>query len=419
VANTISSIKQRIYHFLRKSEEYTKTDMVYLVKGGSWLTLGQMVSAICSFLLALAFANLLPKETYGIYKYVLSMASLLAISTLPGIDTAIIQAISRGYEGSLIKGLKTKICWGILGGLASLGLAGYYYFNGNTTLTISFLVIAAFLPLMDSFNIYRAVLSGRKLFNIQVKYSILIRFFSVAALIIALFLTKNLFLILFIYFLSYTLFRFIFLITTLKKFSLNTKEDPRTISYGKHLTIMGIINTLANYLDKILIFHYLGAAQLAIYSFAVIPPEQLKSFLKNIRTLALPKLSVRPKAEIKATIFSKMFKFALFITVGTVIYIFLAPTFYRVLFPQYIESILYSQILSISLIAVVVALPNVALQAKIAKKQLYQLNICTSFIRIGLLFLFIHIYGLLGIILARVIGRFINLTITCWLVKKI
>lgn len=419
MANTISSIKQRIYHFLRKSEEYTKTDMVYLVKGGSWLTLGQMVSAICSFLLALAFANLLPKETYGIYKYVLSMASLLAISTLPGIDTAIIQAISRGYEGSLIKGLKTKICWGILGGLASLGLAGYYYFNGNTTLTISFLVIAAFLPLMDSFNIYRAVLSGRKLFNIQVKYSILIRFFSVAALIIALFLTKNLFLILFIYFLSYTLFRFIFLITTLKKFSLNTKEDPRTISYGKHLTIMGIINTLANYLDKILIFHYLGAAQLAIYSFAVIPPEQLKSFLKNIRTLALPKLSVRPKAEIKATIFSKMFKFALFITVGTVIYIFLAPTFYRVLFPQYIESILYSQILSISLIAVVVALPNVALQAKIAKKQLYQLNICTSFIRIGLLFLFIHIYGLLGIILARVIGRFINLTITCWLVKKI
>ena len=419
MANTISSIKQRIYHFLRKSEEYTKTDMVYLVKGGSWLTLGQMVSAICSFLLALAFANLLPKETYGIYKYVLSMASLLAISTLPGIDTAIIQAISRGYEGSLIKGLKTKICWGILGGLASLGLAGYYYFNGNTTLTISFLVIAAFLPLMDSFNIYRAVLSGRKLFNIQVKYSILIRFFSVAALIIALSLTKNLFLILFIYFLSYTLFRFIFLITTLKKFSLNTKEDPRTISYGKHLTIMGIINTLANYLDKILIFHYLGAAQLAIYSFAVIPPEQLKSFLKNIRTLALPKLSVRPKAEIKATIFSKMFKFALFITVGTVIYIFLAPTFYRVLFPQYIESILYSQILSISLIAVVVALPNVALQAKIAKKQLYQLNICTSFIRIGLLFLFIHIYGLLGIILARVIGRFINLTITCWLVKKI
>jgi len=419
VANIISLIKQKIYHFLRQSEKYTKTDMVYLVKGGSWLTLGQMVSAICSFLLALAFANFLPKETYGIYKYVLSMASLLAISTLPGIDTAIIQAISRGYEGSLIKGLKTKICWGILGGLASLGLAGYYYFNGNTTLTISFLVIAAFLPLMDSFNIYRAVLSGRKLFNIQVKYSILIRFFSVAALIIALFLTKNLFLILFIYFLSYALFRFIFLIITLKKFSLNTKEDPRTISYGKHLTIMRIINTLANYLDKILIFHYLGAAQLAIYSFAIIPPEQLKSFLKNIRTLALPKLSVRPKAEIKATIFSKMFKFALFITVGTVIYIFLTPTFYRVLFPQYTESIFYSQIFSISLITVVVALPNVALQAKIAKKQLYQLNICTSFIRIGLLFLFIHLYGLLGIILARVIGRFINLTITCWLVKKI
>jgi len=114
-----------------------------------------------------------------------------------------------------------------------------------------------------------------------------------------------------------------------------------------------------------------------------------------------------------------MFKFTLFIALGTLIYIFLAPAFYQFLFPQYTESILYSQIFSISLIAIVATLPNTVLQVKVAKKQLYQLNICKSFVQIGLLFLFVHLYGLLGIILARVISRFISLAITCWLVKKI
>lgn len=412
-------ISDIFYHFLRKSQKYTKTDNVYLVKYGGWLTLGQMITSLCSFLLALVFANLLPKETYGIYKYILSITGLLAIPTLTGIDTAVIQAVSRGYEGSVIKGLKTKIHWGILGSLSSLGLAIYYYFNGNVALTISFLIISVFLPLMDSFYIYDAVLSGKKLFDIKVKYSVLVHFLSTSAIIITLFLTKNLLLIILVYFLSYTLFRSIFLALTLKKFSLNKKEDSQTISYGKHLTLINIINILSDQLDKILIFHCLGAAELAIYSFAIIPPEQLKSFLKNINVLILPKLSARPKEEIKAALSQKMIRFALFIGLGIAIYIILAPAFYRIFFPQYLKSVFYSQIFSISLITAIAILPSSALQSKMAIKQLYQLNIFSPLIQIGLLILFIHLYGLLGVILARVIWRFINLFIVYWLSKKI
>jgi len=415
----IKRVKQKTYKLLRQSEKYTKTDMVYLFKGGSWLTGGQIIASICSFLLALTFANLLPKETYGIYKYILSMAGLLVIPTLAGIDTAIVQAVSRGYEGSLFKGLKTKIKWGILGGLSSLIFAGYYYFNDNITLAISFLIIAAFLPLIDSFNIYHAILIGKKLFNTKVKYATSVHFISVVVLIVTLFLTNNLFLILFAYFFSYTFFRGIFLILTLKKIHLNKKEDPQTIPYGKHLTFINIITTLSNYLDKVLVFHYLGAAELAIYIFSILPPEQLKSFLKNIRPLALPKLSNRSRAEIRKTVFSKMFKFALFIGLGIIIYIFLAPLFYNIFFPQYTESIFYSQIFAISLITAVSILPTSALQAKMAKKKLYQLNIYSPFIQIVLLFLFIYFYGLIGVIIARVLGRFVNLAIVCWLIKKI
>ena len=158
---------------------------------------------------------------------------------------------------------------------------------------------------------------------------------------------------------------------------------------------------------------------MAIYSFAIIPPEQLKGFLKNISSLALPKLSTKTIKEIKNTISRKMIILGLFVGIGIIIYIFLAPYFYKIFFPQYLESVFYSQIFSISLITIITILPETALRAKMAKKQLYQLNFFSPIIQIILLFLFINLYGLLGVILARVIWRFVNSIIICWLVKKI
>ena len=414
----IKIIKQKTYNFLRESERYTKTDMVYLFKGGSWLTLGQIVSSICSFLLAIAFANLLPKETYGSYRYVLSIAGLLAIPTLSGINTAIVQAVARGYEGSFIKGLKTKIRWGLLGGLASLILSSYYYFNDNITLTFAFLITGIFIPFMDSFNIYGALLIGKKKFKISTIYNIIIKILSFIIIISVLFITNNIFLIIFTYFLSNTLLRLLFLFVTIKKIKINRKEDSETIPYGKHLSLIDIISIIASQLDKILVFHYLGAIELAIYAFAIAIPEQIKSLLKNMSTLALPKFSEKSIEKIKKTIFKKMAWMSLFIALGTVFYIIAAPYIYKLFFPQYIESIFYSQLFSISLIAAITILPTSALQAKIAKKELYKLNIYSPIIQIVLLFFFIYFYGILGAIIARVLGRFIGLVISYWLFKK-
>ena len=170
-------IKSIIKTFIEKTQKFTGTDVVYLAKFGSYLTIGNFISLAASFLLSIALARLLTKEVYGDYRYILSIFELLAISSLQGINGAIVQGVARGFEGVVKDGLKTKLKWSLLGSFASIIIGAYFWLKGNTDFTISFLIVAAFLPLIKSSEIYQSLLDGKKLFNKRVKYSIIIQIF--------------------------------------------------------------------------------------------------------------------------------------------------------------------------------------------------------------------------------------------------
>lgn len=414
----LKKLRTKTYNFLRWTEKWTKTDMIYFTKGGFWLTTGQMFSALSAFLLSIAFANLLPKETYGNYKYILSIASILSIPTLSGMTTALAQSVAKGYDGSLKLVLKTRIKWGLLSALASLILAGYYFYQGNNILTLSFLISAIFLPLMDPFNSYDALLVGKKLFRTSTRYNIIMKAVATIGMIGTLYLTKNIFLIIFSYFILYTSLRFIFLQFTIYKIRLNDQQDSKTISYGKHLSLMGVIDILAAQLDKILVFNFLGAIELGIYSFAIAMPEQIKGLLKGIQSLALPKFTQSKYRENRKSIIIKMFKLSLLVSPIIIIYIIAAPYIFKIFFPQYLDSVLYSQIFSISLITISASLPVTFLQSQVATKKLWQMSLLSPTIQIFTLFIAIYFYGLIGMISARIINRFINLLIVTVMIEN-
>ncbi len=412
-------IKQKIYNLLRWSQRYTQTDMVYLAKGGFWLTLGKIITSVLTFILAIAFANLVPKETYGTYKYILSMGGILGIFSLPGIDTALIRAIARGYEGSLLVCVKTKLRWGILTGIASLGGAGYYLLQGNITLTICFLIGAIFFPLMSAFILYESFWTGKKSFKILIKYQVLIQLLVVSILIPVLFLTDNLFLILFTWFSTYTAFYLIAFYLTFKKGAPNKKEDPKVVSYGKHLTLMEILGIIAARLDRILIWHFLGATSVAIYYFATIPPQQIEEFLGKINVLAFPKLVQKDKQEIKSTLPVKMFKLLILIIPIVVVYILLAPYIFKLFFPQYLEAIIYSQLFALTLLFYPRIILKTALTAYAQTKKLYWLRITTPIVQILFLITLTPVYGVYGVI-AALLGTQLYATIfSFWLFKRI
>jgi O-antigen/teichoic acid export membrane protein len=399
------NLKQKIKNFLIWSQRYTQTDMVYLARGGFWLTLGQIISTAASFLLAIAFANLLPKETYGNYRYILSLVGILGIFSLTGMGTATTQAVARGLEGSFYSGFKEKIKFGILGSIVALGLAIYYFLKGNYTLPIPLLISAIFLPLWQASGIYGNFLNGKKLFNYLVSWSTISQLISIFSLIVTLFLTKNLFWLIAVYFISGTFSTYFFYLLTQKKFQPNKKEDPETLTYGKHLSLMGVISTIASYLDRLLIFHYLGAVEVAVYSIAIAPPEQIKSFLSLLDTLVFPKFSEKNINEIKSGIRDKFIKL---VFLGVLIiggYILIAPFLYKIFFPKYSESVFYSQLFALSMLNLPFFLFGATLKAKAKIKEQYIANFIMPFLQIGLMTLFIIWQGILGLIIARIIIR--------------
>lgn len=413
-----TTFKKKIKNTLIWSQKYTQTDMLYLAKGGAWLTFSQFVSAITAFITSVIFANFLSKETYGTYKYFLSIFGILSITTLLGMGGALINAVARGFEGSIKPVIKTRIHWGLLGALACLLVALFYFNQSNTTLAVSFLIGAIFIPFADALGAYDFFLQGKKLFNTSAQYSIISQIISTVILIVTLIITKNIIFIILAYLVPMVGLNWLFLKITLKKYSFNDKIDSQTISYGKHLSLMGIIDVIANYLDRLLIFHYLGAAEVAIYSFIIAPPELIKGLLKNLSLLLLPKFSQRTIKDIKKTIWKKTFIFGLIIFAITIFYILLAPIIFNIFFKKYSESILYSQFFSLSLITAVSILPYSALQSQMAKRSLYIYSYFSSIIQIVSLLILVYLYGIWGAILAKIISRTINLGIIFWLLKK-
>lgn len=413
----LEKVKKKTIKLLRWSEKYTKTDMVYLAKGGGWLTVDNIVTAVITFGIAIAFANLVPKDIYGTYKFVLSVAAILAIPTLQGMKTSLTKAVAQGFDGSVFTVLKERLRWGVLSTLGSFGVSGYYLWQGNQELAFAFAIIALLIPLYESYALFQPFLHGKKRFDTAAQYDIASRVFAGIILVSTIFITNNLFWILFSYFGSWATIRAILFYKTANKFTENEKVDNTTISYGKHLSVMGIIGATANQIDKILVFHFLGPVEVAIYTFALAPVDQIKGLVKPIHSLAMPKFSARPENEVRSTLFSKIWKLVLVLIIPVGIYILIAPYFFDIFFPEYMESVPLSQVLALSLI-VVGNLPKTFLEAKEKVRKRYMLGIFSGISKISLIAVFTFLYGLWGTIFALVIDRVITFLYSLWLVRK-
>ena len=410
--------KKRIIAWLRWSERYTKTDMVYFTSSGFWISVSQFVYVPLALGLSIAFANLVPKDVYGTYRFILSLASIISIFALTGIDAALPQAVARGYEGMLRRGFATYLRWSWMTISAAGLIATYYFLHGNHLIAYSILLAGACAPLFAGANLYSEFLSGRKEFRIGALCGALQVIFSTAVMLAVMLLTKGVFPLITAYFVSNMLGALALYAYVVWKLRPNDNVDPESVRFGYHVSITNVISTVADQLDRLMVFHLYGAAQLAEYSFAIAIPEYLRSSTKAVMILAIPKYAVRDRATAAGTVIMKVALFCVVLLTIILLYILAAPYIFSLIYPKYLAAIPYSQVYAFAILAGAGNIPVAVITAHRAVKEQYLQTVGNNLLRIVLLVVFSLVYGLWGIILARVIGRLLALATGTYLAQR-
>lgn len=418
------TMKKVLESLLSQIEYYTKTDVIYLIKGGSWLTLGRIVSALSGFILTIIFANLLTQHSYGDYKFILSISGIIAGLLLTGMGTAVVQAVSRGYEQALIFGFKIHLKWSVAMSAGAIALATYYHVKDNEMMAIALVIIAICMPIIQSATLYSSYLVGKKDFKTDTYFSILYAIVPTLSLIVSILFTKNALILASIYFISTAITSLSLYILTSRRIKVTEKiqeitERIKTISYAKHLSLMNFLATISYQLDKVLIYHHFGAAQLALYTIATAPPQQIRYLNKMLGTMVLPKLSSQRLSILRGTLHRK----ALILLVGAIIltslYVLIAPFLFRIFFPNYTEAILYSQAFALVILFFPSTLYQQTFTAHMHKRKLYVIQTLIPSLKIILLFIFLPHYGIWAAIGSIICVEFIRLILVLYFFVRI
>ncbi len=404
---------------LRWSEKYTKTDMVYLAQGGFWLIARQVGAIIISLGLAVFFGHFATQDTYGNYKYIIDVSFLLTTISLSGLTTAVTRAAARGDGGGLRQGftLSMRWSWGIIliGFITSL----YYFYLGNNFVGIGLALAAATLPLISGLSLYDSFLIGLKEFRLSSLYSIGSLAFTALSLIATLlFVSQRAIVLVAVYFITNLMTDALWYILSLRK-AQNASQDPEMLHYGFHLSLMGVIGTIADKIDSIIVFSLLGPAQLAVYLYAIAIPEQIKGLLKNIGTLGTPAFARRSLSEIKSNIWNRI----LLLSLGTLgvmcVYALMTPFIFKIFFPVYISSIPYSQIYAFSIVFSGIVPIMSIFQAHKNVRELYIVSNVGPILLIIIFPIFTAYWGISGAIISQVVYRFVTTSVAIFLFLRL
>ena len=386
-----TSIKPRLISLLRWSERYTNLDMVYFASGGFWQTFGQVTTSLLGLGLVLFFANFLPKETYGTYRYILSLSGILSIFTLTGISQAVAQATAVGHEGALRTAVRYQLKWNLILMLVFLITGTYYFINGNFAYTGALLILGIATPFTNAFNTYGAYLDGKRQFRLNNIFSILSTGIYVGGMMAAVWWGGTVMWLITAYAVATLGANLLFYRLTLTMFNPPMEPADDTLRFGRHLTYIKLLAPLTAQIDGIILNHFWGPAALAVYAMATAIPNRAIPLVKDWIDIGFPKVAQKTPTEIDRTFYMRIGQglFVGGILGGT--WALAAPMFFTYFMPQYLDATPYAQLLGLTF---VFSMPNryitVLLNAQKMTKRIFFNTTMASLLTLIL-------YGVLGI----------------------
>lgn len=413
-------IRRQVVKLLNWSQLHTRTDMRYIAKGGFWLGTGHGVTTIISIGMALILGNLVSPSNYGVYKYILALAGAAGALSLSGLAISISRAVARGDHDALKRGFRTSLIWSTPTIVIACSISAYYFLNGNLTYSLGVLIAGLSAPLLNASNLYGAYLEGIKDFRRMSYYGMWYSIVPALMLIGAALVAPTPLSLIATYSFSYALLAWILYRRTLAIHRQDiSRQEKGVTSYGFHVSAQNVLNTLAEHLDKILIFQFMGAAEVAIYTFAFAPIQQMQSVRKIFRSLMFPKLSTMSLVEIRLNIARRallLFSLGAFLAIA---YIVAAPYLFAVALPQYILSVPYSQALALITLLFPLTIYRQTFYAHARVRELYIFRTSHAISRIALLLVLVPMYGIWGVVGATLGGAMFEAVLLLVLFRRL
>jgi len=408
-------MKARTIQFLKWSEKYTKTDMVYLASGGTWSMLSALIQISLGIISTVILANILSKDELGTYQFILAAGGLLGSLTITGMGTAMISTVAQGHDGGFLYGVKTKLRFSIAIPLVAFGIATYYFINDNLGLTLAFTILGLCVPLIESYILYESYLQGKKAFRDMVILGIWRKPLPIAAVLLTLYFTTNVIVLVFVYFISLTLATLLVYRRVIAKYQPSQTPHKGTARLGKQLSIVDILFRIAEHFDKVLLWYLLNPAAVAIFALAHMASKYTGGIIASASAIALPKVAQRDLLTLKKTLPRKLFLYFLVLIPITSIYIIAIPYVFTFLLPAYPESIPFAQVLSILILFTPINIISNVLTAHQQIKSIYVGGTINALIRLTLMFVLISLYGIWGAVYALIASEVVGFIIGWYL----
>lgn len=383
--------------------------LTYIIKNGSWVFVGNVLLAVFAFITTAILAHILPKETFGTYRFLLTVIPLLAVFTLPDMGVSITRAVAKNLPVDILEVVKEKVKFGFFASILSLSAAGFYFWQDNEDLARLFIITAFFIPLFDVFLVYTNALYGRKKFKQATVYLVASRLMAMLIMIATAFLTKNILLIALAYFIGQVTVQTFWFFKVRKKEGFNIpRTDNSILEYGKHLTVIGAIAVIVASLDKLVVWHYFGAEALALYTVALLVAWEGGRMIESLSVVLLPFFS---EAKDHGHLKSLIQHLPLLVTIlllGSIITVFLMPYLLNAFFPNYTAALNLARISCILLILLPL---NSSLYrylvAVMSKRAMIYLQLLKMSIFLVVFFLIHDHFGLLSALLALISSELI------------
>jgi O-antigen/teichoic acid export membrane protein len=361
----------------------------------------------------------LSPTAFGEYHFVLSIIGVVAVFGLPGMSNAVMQAVARGHVGTFRLSVRPTFLASLIGVVTLLVFGGYYRATGGNDLSLAFFAAAALYPFAYGLKQWAGLRTGKEDFAGIVKLngtaSVVTSLLLIGAV---LYVTDSFAVLVGIIVLVQAVLNVSVTVSTLRKMGEGGSVESGSISYGVKTTAYSIFATLAQYVDKLLIYAFITPAALAVFVAAERIPEQVKALIKNLATVLAPRFA-RHRGYTKRV--DRAFKlFSIVTGVGIVLIAFtILPWAVVALFGDgYKESVPYAQALMCS-IALVSSVP---LRSRFIVSQqdsasFRDINLAMSISRIVTSAIFIPLLGIVGAVISAFVSR-IGFAVAIYIVMK-